>query len=55
MLKPEESAAAGPVGTGASLEGRNDTVMDNQFINNNAWGVVFQPYPDESGTAPKRT
>jgi hypothetical protein len=45
------SAAAGPVGTGASLEGRNDTVMDNQFINNNAWGVVFQPYPD-SGTAP---
>ncbi len=45
------SAAAGPVGTGASLEGRNDTVMDNKFINNGAWGVVFQPYPD-SGTAP---
>jgi hypothetical protein len=46
------SAAAGPVGTGASLEGRNDTVIDNQFINNGAWGVVFQPYPD-FGTPPK--
>jgi hypothetical protein len=45
------SAAAGPVGTGASLEGRNDTVMDNKFINNGAWGVVFQPYPD-LGTPP---
>ncbi len=45
------SAAAGPVGTGASLEGRDDTVMGNKFINNGAWGVVFQPYPD-SGTAP---
>jgi hypothetical protein len=45
------SAAAGPVGTGASLEGRDDTVMDNTFENNNAWGVVFQPYPD-TGTPP---
>jgi hypothetical protein len=41
------SAAAGPVGTGASLEGRDDTVIDNTFDNNNAWGVVFQPYPDD--------
>ena len=46
------SAAAGPVGTGASLEGRDDTVMDNKFINNGAWGVVFEPYPD-SGTPPR--
>jgi hypothetical protein len=45
------SAAAGPVGTGASLEGRDDTVMDNRFIDNKAWGVVFQPYPD-TGTPP---
>ena len=45
------SAAAGPVGTGASLEGRNDTVIDNTFVGNGAWGVVFQPYPD-NGTAP---
>ena len=29
--------------------GRNDTVMDNTFSNNGAWGVLFVPYPD-SGT-----
>jgi hypothetical protein len=47
----EGSAAAGPVGTGASLEGRDDTVMDNTFANDGAWGVVFEPYPD-NGTPP---
>ena len=46
------AAAAGPVGTGASLEGRDDTVMDNTFANNGAWGVVFEPYPD-FGTPPR--
>jgi hypothetical protein len=41
------SAAAGPVGTGMSISGgRNDTVMNNRFVNNNAWGVIFVPYPD---------
>lgn len=41
------SAAAGPVGTGMSISGgRNDTVMHNRFVNNNAWGVIFVPYPD---------
>jgi hypothetical protein len=41
------AAAAGPVGTGMSISGgRNDTVMDNRFSNNNAWGVIFVPYPD---------
>ncbi len=40
------AAAAGPVGTGLSTEGRDDTVMDNAFTNNGAWGVLFQPYPD---------
>ena len=41
------SAAAGPVGTGVSLSGaRNDTVMENVFENNGAWGVVLVPYPD---------
>ena len=40
------AAAAGPVGTGVSIEGRDDTVMNNTFRNNGAWGVVFQPYPD---------
>jgi hypothetical protein len=41
------SAAAGPVGTGMSISGgRNDTVMNNRFVNNKAWGVIFVPYPD---------
>jgi hypothetical protein len=41
------SAAAGPVGTGMSISGgRDDTVMDNTFYDNNAWGVIFVPYPD---------
>jgi hypothetical protein len=41
------SAAAGPVGTGMSISGgRNDTVMDNLFERNNAWGIVLVPYPD---------
>ena len=41
------SAAAGPVGTGMSISGgRNDTVMDNVFSNNDAWGTIFVPYPD---------
>jgi hypothetical protein len=41
------SAAAGPLGTGMSISGgRNDTIMDNTFKNNKAWGVIFVPYPD---------
>jgi hypothetical protein len=40
-------AAAGPVGTGMSVSGgRNDTVMDNTFVRNNAWGVIFVPFLD---------
>ncbi len=41
------SASAGPVGTGMTIAGgRNDTVMENTFANNGAWGVLFVPYPD---------
>jgi hypothetical protein len=41
------SAAAGPVGTGMSLSGaRNDTVLDNTFTDNGAWGNILVPYPD---------
>jgi hypothetical protein len=41
------AAAAGPVGTGMSLSGaRNDTIMNNRFVHNNAWGVVLVPYSD---------
>ena len=44
------SAAAGPVGTGMSVSGaRNDTIMDNRFVRNAAWGVILVPYPDNGG------
>ncbi len=40
------SAAAGPVGTGMTVSGgRYDTIMDNTFENNGAWGFLFVPYP----------
>jgi hypothetical protein len=43
------SAAAGPTGTGMTVSGgRNDTVMDNRFVDNGAWGILFVPYPDSS-------
>jgi hypothetical protein len=41
------AAAAGPVGTGMSVSGaRNNTIMDNRFDNNGAWGIILVPYPD---------
>ena len=41
------SAAAGPVGTGMSVSGgRDDTVLDNTFTDNGAWGTILVPYPD---------
>ena len=41
------SAAQGPVGTGMSVSGgRNDTIMDNTFARNDAWGVILVPYSD---------
>jgi hypothetical protein len=44
------SAAQGPVGTGMTVSGgRWNTVMNNTFTHNGAWGVLFLPYPD-SGT-----
>ena len=44
------NASEGPTGTGMTVAGgRNDTVMDNEFSNNGAWGVLFVPFPD-SGT-----
>jgi hypothetical protein len=44
------TASQGPTGTGMTLSGgRNDTVMDNTFANNGAWGFLMVPYPD-SGT-----
>jgi len=44
------SAAAGPVGTGMSISGgRDDTIMDNHFEDNDAWGNILVPYPDSGG------
>ncbi len=41
------TAAEGPVGTGMSISGgRNDTVMNNRFVNNQAWGVILVPFTD---------
>jgi hypothetical protein len=41
------SAAQGPDGTGMTISGgRNDTVIDNRFVDNDAWGIVFVAYPD---------
>jgi hypothetical protein len=41
-------ASNGPVGTGMSLSGaRNDTVINNRFVNNGAWGVIFVAFPDQ--------
>jgi hypothetical protein len=46
-------ASNGPTGTGMTISGgRNDTVMDNTFSNNGAWGLLFIPFPD-SGTPEK--
>ncbi len=43
------TAALGPVGTGMTVSGgRNDTVMDNTFSNNGAWGILFVPFPDNN-------
>jgi hypothetical protein len=47
------AAAAGPVGTGLSVSGgRDDTIMNNTFANNGAWGVIFVPYPDTETPPP---
>lgn len=39
-------AGLGPVGTGLTVTGgRNDTVMNNEFSDNVAWGALFVPFP----------
>ena len=43
-------AGGGPVGTGMSISGgRFDSVIDNRFVHNGAWGDVLVPFPG-SGT-----
>ncbi len=39
-------AGGGPVGTGVSISGgRNDTMMDNRIVHNDAWGLILVPFP----------
>ncbi|HZU61101.1 MAG TPA: hypothetical protein VE983_09050 [Solirubrobacteraceae bacterium] len=39
-------AGGGPVGTGVSLAGaRNDTLIDNRIVHNDAWGISITPFP----------
>jgi hypothetical protein len=41
------TASNGPLGTGMTVSGgSNDTIMDNTFSNNGAWGILFAPFPD---------
>ncbi|MBV8431817.1 MAG: hypothetical protein JO244_11670 [Solirubrobacterales bacterium] len=43
-------AGSAPVGTGISISGgRNDTVMHNRFVHNNAWAVLIQVQQGEGG------
>ena len=43
-------AGSTPLGTGLSLSGaRNDTVMHNRIVRNNAWGVLLQVQQGEGG------
>ncbi len=50
------SAAAGPTGTGMTISGgTNDTVMNNTFEDNGAWGLLFVPYPDQDSPGSGQT
>jgi len=50
------TAGLGPTGTGMTISGgRNDTVMDNQFLDNGAWGMLFVPYPDSNTRSDGKT
>ena len=49
-------AGQAPVGTGMTLSGgRNDTVMDNVFADNGAWGFLMVPFPDSSTPVDNQT
>ncbi|HEY6425852.1 MAG TPA: hypothetical protein VIX84_01335, partial [Acidimicrobiales bacterium] len=50
---PGAGLSGEPPGTGMTVSGAtNDTIMDNTFANNNAWGTLFIPYPDGDPGAP---
>jgi hypothetical protein len=46
------SAGLGPTGTGMTISGgRFDTVRNNEFLGNGAWGILFAPYPSAAATS----
>jgi hypothetical protein len=50
------TAGLGPTGTGMTVSGgRNDTIMNNEFLRNGAWGLLFAPYPDSNTTSDRKT
>ena len=50
------TAGLGPTGTGMTISGgRFDTITNNTFIDNGAWGMAFVPYPDGNLTSDGRT
>jgi hypothetical protein len=50
------TAGLGPTGTGLTISGgRNDTITNNLFVDNGAWGMAFVPYPDGNLTSDGRT
>jgi len=50
---PGYGAVGQPTGTGMTVSGAtHDTVMDNSFSTNGAWGTLFVPYPDTDPGAP---
>lgn len=52
-VAPGGYASAGPLGTGMTVSGgRNDTIMDNTFSGNHAWGILFVPFPDRDKPFP---
>ncbi len=49
-------AGLGPTGTGMTISGgRYDTIMDNEFLGNGAWGMLSIPYPDANTSSDGRT
>jgi hypothetical protein len=50
------TAGLGPTGTGMTISGgRYDTVTNNVFVGNGAWGMAFIPYPDGNLKSDGRT
>jgi hypothetical protein len=52
----EGTAGLGPTGTGMTISGgRYDTITDNEFLDNAAWGMLFVPYPDANLSSDGKT